>query len=224
MAPSVIFINGFNTRKEYWDVDNSSNNINIQKKIAKKYQTLTFDMSLEDYNHTFGEMVQQLDDIFSTVPPPYVLVGHSIGGLLAQFYTYHYPDKVQSLFLIDSTMNDIHFERELESDVIYEADELKKEIFGKWLDDLKNIQSYQIKKEVIAHFNNKSNNYAFIKAVYNNDYQLYLSDLENVMRCQKKLTSGNPKSELIIHIDSSHNIHHVKHQQILNSLFKMLQS
>jgi pimeloyl-ACP methyl ester carboxylesterase len=35
--------------------------------------------------------------------PPYVLVGHSLGGLYLQAYARRYPDEVKALVLVDST-------------------------------------------------------------------------------------------------------------------------
>ncbi|HEX5359564.1 MAG TPA: alpha/beta hydrolase [Fluviicoccus sp.] len=35
--------------------------------------------------------------------PPYVLVGHSLGGLYLQWYARRYPDEVKALVLVDST-------------------------------------------------------------------------------------------------------------------------
>lgn len=35
--------------------------------------------------------------------PPYVLVGHSLGGLYMQYYARRYPDEVRALILVDST-------------------------------------------------------------------------------------------------------------------------
>jgi len=35
--------------------------------------------------------------------PPYVLVGHSLGGLYMQWYARHHPDEVAALILVDST-------------------------------------------------------------------------------------------------------------------------
>jgi len=37
------------------------------------------------------------------VNPPYILVGHSIGGLYMQLYARRYPEEVSSLILVDST-------------------------------------------------------------------------------------------------------------------------
>lgn len=40
----------------------------------------------------------------SGIPAPYVLVGHSIGGLHAQLYASQYPDEVAALVLVDPTI------------------------------------------------------------------------------------------------------------------------
>ncbi len=37
------------------------------------------------------------------VPGPYVLAGHSFGGLYVRIFAAHYPDEVAGLVLIDST-------------------------------------------------------------------------------------------------------------------------
>jgi pimeloyl-ACP methyl ester carboxylesterase len=42
------------------------------------------------------------------VPPPYILIGSSIGGEYARIYTAHYPSEVAGLVLVDSTHPDQH--------------------------------------------------------------------------------------------------------------------
>jgi pimeloyl-ACP methyl ester carboxylesterase len=37
------------------------------------------------------------------IQPPYVLVGHSLGGLYMQYFARHYPSEVEGLLLVDST-------------------------------------------------------------------------------------------------------------------------
>jgi pimeloyl-ACP methyl ester carboxylesterase len=37
------------------------------------------------------------------IRPPYVLVGHSLGGLLMQYFARQYPDEIEGLLLVDST-------------------------------------------------------------------------------------------------------------------------
>src|SRR5262245_53577049 len=37
------------------------------------------------------------------IQPPYVLVGHSLGGLYMQYFARHYPEEIRGLLLVDST-------------------------------------------------------------------------------------------------------------------------
>jgi pimeloyl-ACP methyl ester carboxylesterase len=42
----------------------------------------------------------------AAVPGPYVLVGHSLGGLFVRLYAYTYPDEVAGMVLVDATHED----------------------------------------------------------------------------------------------------------------------
>ncbi|MES2606784.1 MAG: alpha/beta fold hydrolase, partial [Pseudomonadota bacterium] len=42
----------------------------------------------------------------SGVPPPYVLVGHSLGGLYVRIYAAMYPQEVAALVLVDPSLHD----------------------------------------------------------------------------------------------------------------------
>jgi pimeloyl-ACP methyl ester carboxylesterase len=57
---------------------------------------------------TAAAMVDELHTLLSTaqVPGPYVLVGHSFGGLLVRRYAARYPQEVAGLVLVDSAHED----------------------------------------------------------------------------------------------------------------------
>lgn len=40
------------------------------------------------------------------IPGPYIMVGHSLGGLIVRYYQHHYPTEVAALVLIDSAHED----------------------------------------------------------------------------------------------------------------------
>ena len=66
---------------------------------------------------TGAEFVQELHDLLQTaeVPGPYVLVGHSVGGLYVQLYAMTYPDDVVGMVLVDATNEEVweEFAKEL---------------------------------------------------------------------------------------------------------------
>ena len=42
------------------------------------------------------------------IPGPYVLVGHSLGGLIGRVYTHSYPDEVAGMVLVDSSHEEMY--------------------------------------------------------------------------------------------------------------------
>jgi pimeloyl-ACP methyl ester carboxylesterase len=57
-----------------------------------------------DAEHIVAELRMRLAE--SGLPPPYVLVGHSLGGLYMQYFARRYPMEVQGLVLVDSMHRD----------------------------------------------------------------------------------------------------------------------
>jgi pimeloyl-ACP methyl ester carboxylesterase len=53
---------------------------------------------------TLHQVVWELHTLLekANLPPPYVLVGHSAGGVLGRLYTYTYPSDVRGMVLVDS--------------------------------------------------------------------------------------------------------------------------
>jgi pimeloyl-ACP methyl ester carboxylesterase len=81
----------------------------------------------DDRRHDPLESVEDLHALLSAVgaEPPYLLVGHSFGGLLALMYAGTYPDEVSGLVLADATLP---FETDL--DPPGTADEVRAEVNG----------------------------------------------------------------------------------------------
>lgn len=58
---------------------------------------------------TISNITGELRDLLGTaqVGPPYVLVGHSFGGLIVQVYASRFPDEVAGMVLVDSSHPDL---------------------------------------------------------------------------------------------------------------------
>jgi pimeloyl-ACP methyl ester carboxylesterase len=82
----------------------------VQPAVAQTTRTCVYDRAGLGWSdaspraRTAEVMVQELHRLLSNaeVPGPYVLVGHSFGGLLVRLYAVRYPQEVAGLVLVDS--------------------------------------------------------------------------------------------------------------------------
>lgn len=100
--PTVILIHGAGDSSYSW--------MHIRKELSKFTRVITYDragMGSSDSGpvptpeHTIKELKNLLDK--TGAPEPYVLVGHSLGGLIARLYALKYPNQVAGLVFLDST-------------------------------------------------------------------------------------------------------------------------
>jgi len=99
----VVFENGLGGRMEWW------------KKVLSEISndTTTFAYNRPGYGDSDpvstprdgSHIVDELRALLHTkgMKPPYILVGHSLGGLYMQLYARRYPEEVSALVLVDST-------------------------------------------------------------------------------------------------------------------------
>src|SRR5579884_3497121 len=100
-SPAVIFESGIGASSLSWAV--------VQPKVAAFTRTASYDRAglgwsaLPKAPRTVPGMIQELHSLLlqAKIPPPYVLVGHSFGGLLVRAYAAQYPDEVTGLVLVD---------------------------------------------------------------------------------------------------------------------------
>ena len=102
-SPAVIFIAGSQAFSFDWAL--------VAPAISKITQTVTYDRPALAWSEpgpmpgSFEQDVFELHELLrkAGVPPPYILVGHSIGGFIARKFEKKYPAEVKGLVLVDAT-------------------------------------------------------------------------------------------------------------------------
>ena len=99
----VVFENGLGGRMEWWK--------KVIPQIARDSTTFAYNRpgygksdpanTPRDGQHIVDELRALLRS--KGLNPPYILVGHSLGGLYMQLYARRYPQEVSALILVDST-------------------------------------------------------------------------------------------------------------------------
>ncbi len=105
--PTVVFENGFCSGMscmKYWD--------SAFIELSYEYSLFAYDRSDEALaKHEIEDINRYLDDIMEVLrillerkglKSPYVLVGHSLGGLMMQYFAQKYPAEVLGIVLVDA--------------------------------------------------------------------------------------------------------------------------
>lgn len=87
------------------------NFMGLQSKISRFARVCSYDRSglgwseAASSTHTAGQKADELDQLLQSagVEGPYLLVGHSFGGLVARIYSVRHPQNIIGLVLVDST-------------------------------------------------------------------------------------------------------------------------
>lgn len=86
----------------------------VQPKVAARTRACVYDRAARGFSDpsplppTFGNAVNDLHALLGKagIAPPYVLVGNSFGGAVAQLYAYRYPQDVKALVLVEAGHED----------------------------------------------------------------------------------------------------------------------
>ena len=105
-GPTVVLEAGFGNSSSTWD--------RVQPDVAKFARVCSYDragLGASDPAPAQRTVVSLTEDLHAflvnaKVRGPYVLVGHSLGGLLARVYASYYPKDVVAMVLVDSTHED----------------------------------------------------------------------------------------------------------------------
>jgi pimeloyl-ACP methyl ester carboxylesterase len=101
--PTIVFESGLGTPLETWDA--------VQRDLARETATFVYDRAGIGGSEpgraapTLEHIVQELHALLAKagVRPPYVLVGHSMGGPAIRLFAARHPDEVVGLVYVDPT-------------------------------------------------------------------------------------------------------------------------
>jgi pimeloyl-ACP methyl ester carboxylesterase len=100
--PTVIFESGLGDQTRAWAM--------VQPAVGLKTRACSYDragLGFSDPSDRPGTSENAVDDLHllllaAAIKPPYILVGHSLGGMYVRFYTDRYRAEVVGLVLVDS--------------------------------------------------------------------------------------------------------------------------
>ncbi len=102
-SPTIVFENGLGATSNEWD--------KVVVPLSQKATVFTYNRpgygeskpanTQRDAEHIVGELRALL--LSKGLKPPYILVGHSLGGLYMQYFARRYPGEVRGVVLVDST-------------------------------------------------------------------------------------------------------------------------
>lgn len=102
-SPAVIIIIGMATENNDYH--------SLQKTISQHTRVLSYDrpgLGVSGQNsepRTFDIFAKDLDELLQVkgIPPPYILVGHSMGGLFIRYYADLHPESTAGLVFLDTS-------------------------------------------------------------------------------------------------------------------------
>ncbi|RJF97905.1 alpha/beta fold hydrolase [Noviherbaspirillum saxi] len=102
-APAVVFINGSGGPIEGWH--KVFDTVATFSKVFAYNRPGTGGSSKAAVPQTGSHMVDSLRTVLKTagLAPPYVLVGHSLGGLIANLYARMHPSEVRAVVMLEAT-------------------------------------------------------------------------------------------------------------------------
>ena len=100
-GPTIIFEAGLMSTNLSWT--------DIRRKLAESYRVVTYDRAglgwsdIGPMPRTAERIVDELHSLLglAAIPAPYVLVGHSFGGLTMPLFAARYPEKIAGMVLVD---------------------------------------------------------------------------------------------------------------------------
>lgn len=100
-TPLVVFVSGMGEDLSTWH--------SVQPDVSQFARTLSYDRAglgksdPSSNGKSLEQMTSELHALLGAakIPPPYILVGHSLGGAIIEFFAFTYPHETAGLVLVD---------------------------------------------------------------------------------------------------------------------------
>jgi pimeloyl-ACP methyl ester carboxylesterase len=213
--PTVIMDAGYGDFSKAWD--------SLIGDISKLSNVLIYDRAglgkseTSSNPRTSREMVKELKELLieAKIKPPYILVGHSFGGVNMRMFATEYQNEVCGLVLVDSTPEDYRekflptmsqdFQKAYNKQFVYEGN------YDEFMESLKQLKETRLKLNIPlivlsagkkAHYSKKS------------------QELWNEM--QREILEISSDAELVIVENSAHYIQNDEPEVVVNAIKKLI--
>ncbi|WP_096440008.1 alpha/beta fold hydrolase [Alteribacter populi] len=215
-GPTVVFDAGYGDCSKSWN--------SIAPEVASMTNVIVYDragVGKSDSSpnpRTSEYIVKELHQLLrnSNANPPYILVGHSFGGVNIRLYTTMFPEEVAAIVLIDSTPEDYkerflptmdkNFQRAYNKQFVHEA------TYDEFMESLDQLTKNR------RHLGNRS--LIVLSAGKKSHYSKHSQELWHNM--QRETVNLSNQSELIIAHNSSHYIQNDEPELLINAIKKVL--
>ncbi|MBK7871551.1 MAG: alpha/beta hydrolase [Saprospiraceae bacterium] len=190
-GPTIVFFHGAGDIALIWNL--------VLPKVGEFAKAVAIDQAGEGWSdHGYGMALnQQVYDSHEALrkggyDPPYVIVGHSLGGIIANLFAIEYKDEVNGVVLVDATHPDVVLKIYNKETKILEwkkmrltADESIPQIKTEILTESGETSSYQIKKD----FGDKLNKFSerdqkLFNWIYNERPYTYIKGQEDTYEAE----------------------------------------
>jgi pimeloyl-ACP methyl ester carboxylesterase len=224
-GPTVILEAGFGNASAVWN--------RVQPEVAKFARVCSYDragLGASDPVAAQRTVVSAAEDLHALlaaakIAGPYVLVGHSLGGILARLYASYYPAEVAGMVLVDSA----HEDEPDRAVALIPADALKEMLRQAGPADLTPQSRERIDSCSIRTIMDALNWHGDIPLVVLTQGRPYGPDMVAVpaiapqayrlhLEMQRDLVSRSPRGRQVIAEKSGHGIHQDQPELVVNAV------
>ncbi|MFC5260933.1 alpha/beta fold hydrolase [Kribbella qitaiheensis] len=121
-SPTVVFISGSGDAGESWDAAISALRSSTTLLTYARAGIGNSETPADSAARSLGAAAEELHRLLAAtdLAGPFVLVGHSIGGLIALIFAARWPENLAGLVLVDTT--DIHLNLDIDEPILVVAD------------------------------------------------------------------------------------------------------